>query len=331
MNSGAKVDDERYPTLGDAISIRDAGELNMHKLLIALQDRCASNPVDVVGGILYFCMHEPEIPSLARPFPAYHSGECPDVAWTRLVHASAQVSTGQCLRCIGQPGLRGDKHFVAQLLRLFPHPSAQHWFPSWAQVMKYPDVTLKEPQLPDGVKPDMDCSLRLYGGRLYRGVTLTKCKLRPEAIASTPTHTREIFRVTNGKGSSIILRPHRPAHAPEQWPIIEFDPAEQYVLVDLEPQAPCGGSVTRESHSLVVCRELTAWKPPRNGWDGRITVEELKDPGAYHYRLRRVTSLDYEKPGWLPFSADLQCPGRRNVLEGRDVYFWDPSIVVTLQ
>ena len=296
----------------------------MHKLLIALQDRCYSNPVDVVGGILYFCMHEPEIPSLARPYPAYYSGECPDVAWTRLVHASAQVSTGQCWRCIGGPGLRGDKHFVAQLLRLFPHPSAQHWFPSWAQVMKYPDVTLKEPQISDGVKPDKDCSLRLYGGRLYRGVTLTKCN-------QPATHIRETFRATNDAGQSIILRPHSTVHALEQCPTIEFDLAEQYVLVDLEPQAPCGESVSREPHSLVVCRELTVWKPPRSNWDGRITVENLKDPSAYHYRLRRVTSLEHEKPGWLPFPADLQCPNHRNMLEGRDVYFWDPSIVVTLQ
>ena len=269
-------------------------------------------------------MHEPEIPSLARPLPAYHSDECPDVAWTRLVHASAVVYSSYCTWC-SQGDRVNSNHFVAQLMRLFPNPSAQHWFPSWAQVMKYPDVTLKEPQLPDGIKPDIDCSLRLYGGHLYRGVTLTKCRPHSESIA---THTGETFIAKHDAGRSVILRSHSPVRPLEAWPIIEFSPAERYVLIDLEPHCPL---TARVLHSLVVCRELTAWNPPRSDWDGEITVEELKDPDAYQYRLRRVTSLQCEEPGWLPFPADLQSPNGGNVIEEEDVFFWDPSIVVTLQ
>ena len=117
----AKVDNDRHLTFRDAICLTDSKALDLHKLLITLQDRCASNPVDLVGGILHFCRHEPEIPSLARPLPAYHSSERPDVAWTRLVHACAQVFTESCRRCIGSVG-NADNHFVVQLLGLFPIP-----------------------------------------------------------------------------------------------------------------------------------------------------------------------------------------------------------------
>ena len=83
----------------------------------------------------------------------------------------------------------------------------------------WPGVILKELQLSDGIKPVIDLPLRLYGGRLYRGVTLTK------AITPTPTHTGETFIATHDTGLWVILRPHSPVRslAMEQWPIIEFD------------------------------------------------------------------------------------------------------------
>ena len=173
--------------------------------------------------------------------------------------------------------------------------------PSWAQVMKYPDISLQEQQLPDGVKPDIDCSLRLYGERLYRGITLTKC-------GGTHTSELEAFIATNGAGRSAILRPHAPVSMLLQFPIIEFDSTERYVLIDLQPRNKYVGFQGFQGFHSVVCRELTAWKPPRNDWGSNIMVEELNDPDAYQYMLRRVTTLECEKPGLLPFAADLQSP-----------------------
>jgi len=123
--------------------------------------------------------------------------------------------------------------------------------------MKYPDVTLKEPQLPDGVKLDIACSLRLYGGRLYRRVSVSKC------TTSDPINIKATFIAINDVGQSIILRSHSPVHPLQQWPIIEFDPTERYVLIDLEPRGHEAEIEDSIVHSVVVCRELTAWKPPQ--------------------------------------------------------------------
>ena len=262
--------------------MQDTWGLDLHRLLIAMRNRSASNPVDQVGGLLYFCMHEPEIPWLAQPLPTYHPAEGAETAWARSVHAYAQVPvyTNKCLnsRCQVRNAIpRPDNHFATQLLELFPYPSAQHWFPSWTQVRSYPDMISQEAQW-EG-KPEAKYELRLYGGKLYRGITLRN-------------GTAGAFTASNDAGQSIILQLHQTRDPRSQRAIIEFDPAERYVLINLAPfnqlerlysvlekmshenplwdTANVGLREYSWRHSLVVCKELADWKPPRTQWDPRL-------------------------------------------------------------
>lgn len=299
-------------------------DLDLSRLIIALQDRCSSFPVDRVGSLLYFCIHPPEDTHLTSSIlPAYHYNENPELAWQRLVHAASHIWTTACGDC--PPG----GHFVEQLLTLFPHPSAEHWFPSWTQLMSYPDVSLQEPQLPDGIAPQMDCSMRLNGGHLYRGVKL-KMVTDHDRIAYAATIT------TPESSNSVILYPTN--SAPEQAVI---DPEEQYVLLDLTPFVTSTWQPkpipARKSHLLVLCRELTKWQQP-----APPSQSTPQPADVYDYRLRRVTSLKWDsgsEVSWLPFTSDL-IPSQSGVFNTdpttnyariRTLWLWDPSIIVTLQ
>lgn len=287
--------------------------VDLQRLIIALKDRYSSNPVDRVGALLYFCIHPPEDPGNAlqvakTALPAYRSDETPEEAWKRLVCATAQVWTTECSYCIS-PG-----HFAQQLMELFPHPSAAHWFPSWTQLINYPDVSHQEPQLPDGIPPQMDCSLRLYGGHLYRGVTLRKIMDPENGHGIIP-----YLATAGGSNYAVTLRTTAdlPQHA---QPAICSE--ELYVLIDLTPCEKRNNKNLNpipayRSHLLILCRELTT-----------------------RYQFRRVTNLKWkgeEPKSWLPFLPDLapkSCPVcRANEQWGKPStqWLWDPSLNVTIQ
>ena len=301
----------------------------------SIQGRRSSNPVDRVGSLLYFCTHSPELPSHSQHLPAYDPKERPAQAWNRLVQACAAASvwTVECGDCSRR------NHFVEQLLDLFPHPSAQHWFPSWEQLLKYPDVSAQEEQIPDNVPPEVNWALRLYGGYLCRNVTI---QLLDSHLAN-PVYVVAHFpdKSIHDSGGSMEL------YANQEVAGIPFiqDTSARYVLIDITPHRAARHDPTLDLdpemlliHTIVLCRELTAWKPPRSNWidwaEG-MTPRSLQDPNSYQYRLRRVTTLKgytylRTKCKWLPFTqADLR--PRQCKIEGKTVHFWDPSIVVTLQ
>ena len=200
---------------------------------------------------------------------------------------------------------------TAQLLCLFPHPSKHHWFPSWTQVQQYPDVSVRDGDPRDSDPRDsdpsqttsgIDYSLRIMFGRIYRGCSL-------QLIKPPTPGTKAIYCSTmDGKDAQLVAT----------VPGIELhiDSRIKYVLVDISPDFslwPRNLSQrcwdTDEGHPhlpiwpksvIIVCEEVD-------------TFASEHPPAVIEYRLRRVTTLEWEcrqpdKPDgcWLPFKPSLE-------------------------
>lgn len=293
--------------------------------------RSASNPVDLIGGMLYLCKHDAQDPTLRCGLPTYIPSEEPGKAWERLVHAVAQVLTTMC-ECISCE--YADGPFTIQLMRLFPHPSRAHWFPSWSQVLQFPDVSVREPQRPDGEEPDADLSLRIYGGMIHHGIKLVQYpEMKSFYIASglgedgQPRKSMLISLVTSA-GPTVDLSGPPPADdrifnknsATHSLLDGLIDPDYPYVLLNLAPCRPHSSCPAVNTQSVVVCREITPWKSPA----------ALRGKGeVYEYRLRRVTTLDVfdSDHEWLPFKSALEM----RLSDTTYLYSWDSPIKVMLQ
>ena len=195
---------------------------------------------------------------------------------------------------------------TAQLLRLFPHPSKHHLFPSWTQVQQYPDVSVRDSDPrdsdPSQTASGMDYSLRIMSGRIYRGCSL-------QLIKPPTSETNAIYCSTvGGKDAQLVAT----------VPGIELhiDSRSKYVLVDISPDLSlwpdndfntCKN--TNEGHEhlpiwpksvIIVCEEVD-------------TLAFECPPAVAYYDLHRVTTLEWEcrqpgKPGpgcWLPFEPSL--------------------------
>ena len=235
--------------------------------------------------------------------------------------------------------MRASHPPTIQLLRLFPHPSRHHWFPSWAQVQQYPDVSvrdndpghavvssIKSDSLPwyrsyawlrDHIKKrngkkdpgpvmigGMDHRLHIVSGRIYRS-----CLLQ---LTQSPTpEKRAIYSCTMGnQGAQLVAT----------VPGIELpiNLATKYVLVDISPDGslwrnvPFASCVKRDvGHEhlpiwqesvVLVCEEVDTLPRPT-----------AKDSLKMEYYLHRITTLEWDcrlstEPGpgrWLPFQPSL--------------------------
>ena len=228
---------------------------------------------------------------------------------------------------------------TVQLLRLFPHPSRDHWFPSWTQVQQFPDVSVKDTD-PAG---DMDFSLRIMSGRVYRGCSLVLTQ------PPTPERKSVYHCFMGGKNASLVAT----------VPGIELNvnPRNKYVLVDISPDHSLWPSeleeccketgighehlpIWRES-VIMVCEEVDSLQSPA----GRFSKSSS---AIIKYYLRRVTTLEWEcrvltkvsdlewtycPRRWLPFKPSLE--HMRSVVcsaEGRTHtismgVFCDPAVV----
>ena len=211
-----------------------------------------------------------------------------------------------------------------QLLRLFPHPSRHHWFPSWTQVQQYPDVSVRDNDQEndsDLVAGDMDCSLRITSGRIYRGGSLQ--------LIQSPTPEKKAIYCSTIDGKDAQLEATVPG--------IDFNIDSQinYVLVDISPDSslwPLSKDEKESSNShnvLGCCKETDVGHGHAPIWEKSVIlvceeVDTLKtQPKADNtlvsvkYRLRRVTTLEWNcspaamptDPGssgdWLPFEPSL--------------------------
>ena len=188
---------------------------------------------------------------------------------------------------------------TAQLLRLFPHPSKHHWFPSWSQVQQYPDVSVRDSDPrdsdPSQTTSGIDYSLRIMFGRIYRGCSL-------QLIKPPTPETKAIYCSTmDGKDAQLVAT----------VPGIELhiDSRIKYVLVDISPDPSLW-----PLNSAYTCLDTDEGHEHLPIWPKSVIIVCLECPSAdMNYRLRRITTLEWEcrQPGnpdryWLPFEPSLE-------------------------
>ena len=225
---------------------------NLDVLLRSLNGPYSSNPIDKVCSVVFAFQRRGPYPGIRMTLPIYDPGIPILEAWDQFI--SIIASTYVDPLDINRP--RGEQENLVlashpptiQLLRLFPHPSRHHWFPTWAQVQQYPDVSVRDND-PDHAfvpdiqsdslpwyrshawlrdyikkptrKKDMDHRLHIVYGRIYRG-----CSLQ---LTQSPTpEKRAIYSCTMGD---------RDAQLVATVPGIELpiNTATKYVLVDISP------------------------------------------------------------------------------------------------
>ena len=307
-------------------------------LLRAMCGRHSSNPVDKVCAISLPFQKRESHNYESVIFPMYDPSTPVSAAWEQLISSitSTKMEPNTLplatleYRVFDYDDLRPVSQTpTVQLLRLFPHPSRHHWFPSWAQVQQYPDVSVREnDSVP--VTEGMDCSLRIMSGRIYQGCTLQ--------LIQPPTPKRKaVYRCT------MEGRDGRDAQLVATVPGIELDidPRRTYVLIDIspdrslwpeEPAERCRGE-GREWYSagcrekgighehlpiwqesvIIICQEVGTPAQPTTTDTARTTKFSSSSSSVMRRHLRRVTTLEWDcrlsaQPGpgrWLPFEPSL--------------------------
>ena len=249
-----------------------------------------------------------------------------------------------------------------QLLRLFPHPSRHHWFPSWTQVQKYPDVSVRDNDQDSDlvlVAGGLDYSLRIMSGRIYCGCSL-------QLIQPPTPETKAVYCCTMdgsfGKGAPLV--------ATVPGVELPIDTRSKYVLVDISPDRSLWPDIYDETYDspkcnttgighehlpiwqesmIIICEEVDTLPQPAAN-----TVHNTKNLSAImQYRLRRVTTLEWDcrlKPNsslpgpgrWLPFKPSLMhmravvcsTKGRSGhvlkLLDPEPDVFCDPAVVADM-
>ena len=233
-----------------------------------------------------------------------------------------------------------------QLLRLFPHPSRHHWFPSWAQVQQYPDVSVREDdhvlikfgnfrhnmKLPRMSRAqadveDMDYSLRIMSGRIYRGCSL-KLKEPPTPEWNATYHcsmgsklvklvaTVPGIELNIDSGSKYVLVDITPDHS--LWPSRVMENCRQDRVGHVHPPT------WRES-VIIVCKEVDRLA---HAQPVQVTTGS---PAILRYHLRRITTLLYnpmEFNSWLSTKPSLE--HMRSVVCSAEVSMGQPHSVTSL-
>ena len=272
-----------------------------------MRKRHSSNPIDKICAIPFLFMKCNYTRGLVMTLPisVYDPNIPASAMWEK--HISSLASTtmefdegmlgiylgshweGELLKGLSLPYTP-----TAQLLRLFPHPSKHHWFPSWTQVQQYPDVSVRDSD-PSQTTSGIDYSLRIMCGRIYRGCSLQLIK------PPTPETKATYCSTMDGKDAQLVAT----------VPGIELhiDSRIKYVLVDISPDPSLW------PRNL----DHTCWDTDEGHehlpiWPNSVIIVCLECPSAdMTYRLRRVTTLEWEcrQPGnpdgcWLPFEPSLE-------------------------
>ena len=290
-------------SMGDGLNesrrvlLRRREPTNLDTLLLAMRGRHSANPIDKVCAIAFPFQKRAARNFHKVTFPIYDPNTPISVAWERLICSIASTKMEFDDMEWGSHIKNSDFHRTTtiQLLCLFPHPSIHHWFPSWTQVQQYPDVSVRDnDQVP--VTGEMDYSLRIMSGRIYRGCSL-KLQKPPTPKGNTTYHCSMY-------GELLELVATVPGIE------LNIDSGSKYVLVDISPD-----------HSLWSSREYTHWcqnvvghaHPPI--WQESVVivckeVDSLEhaqpvqvttgSPAILRYRLRRITTLRWEfcPQGW---------------------------------
>ena len=288
----------------DTSGLFDTRELSA--VLHAMHGRHSSNSTDKVCAIAF--------PFKKRVFmngyiklPIYDPNTSIPAYWEQLISSLASVEVDNPDPYVKEYApVRVSQSSTVQLLRLFPHPSRYHWFPSWAQVQQYPDVSVRDN---DSVlaAAGLDYSLHIKSGRIYQG-----CSLQ---LTQPPAPNKKEIYCCTMDGKDALLAATVPGIE------LRIDLGRRYVLVDISPD-----------HSLWVksiyrCMETSMGHEHLPIWPKSVILvcEEVEQSIAdtvrvtegssatMRYCLRRVTTLEWdcelsEKPGsghWLPFEPSL--------------------------
>ena len=306
MANAASMRDHWKTVLEGFGTPRKPPDLNI--ILLRMRGRHSSNPIDKVCAIAFPFQKRGSFNFHNITFPIYDPNTEVSVAWERLISsiASAKMEADDLIE---NSYLGFYRTSTIQLLCLFPHPSRHHWFPSWAQVQQYPDVSVQDDDDPVPVSEDIDYSLRIMSGRIYRGCSL-ELKQPPTPKGNATYHCF--------MGSKLV-------ELVATVPGIELniDSKSTYVLVDISPdhslwpskgttnchRSPVLGHVHlpiwRKS-VIIVCEEVDCLAQPP------VQVTTTSSPAILRYRLRRVTTLKWDcrsQKGsyrWLPFKPSLE-------------------------
>ena len=287
---------------------------DLNALLHGMHKRHSSNPNDKVCAIAFPFMKCNYAWDLEMTLPIYDSNTPTSVAWEKLISSLASTSMdfdeiALTINLGGKQELNSLRSLnlpytpTTQLLCLFPHPSKHHWFPSWSQVQQYPDVSERDSDASRSqTTSGIDYPLCIMSGRIYRGCSL-------QLIKPPTPGTKAIY---------CSIMDGRDAQLEATVPGIELniDSKIKYVLVDISPDPslwPYNFAKTcldtDEGHEhlplwpksvIIVCEEVD-------------TLALECPPAVMEYRLRRVTTLEWEcrQPGkpspgcWLPFEPSL--------------------------
>ena len=288
--------------------VREPADLNA--LFLAIRGRHSSNPIDKVCAIALPLQKRNTFNRSNVSFPIYDPNTALSVAWERLVStiASAKMENED----YHYHSKKFHRTSTIQLLCLFPNPSRHHWFPSWAQVQQYPDVSVRDNDNdPVLVSGDMDYSLRIMSGRIYRGCSL-------ELKRSPTSNAEAAYHCSMGMGSEIV-------ELVATVPRIELniDSQSRYILVDISPDRSlwppraldkCRWDLEGHVHPpiwgrsvIIVCKEVD------NLAHAQPVQVTTHAPAILRYRLRRITTLEWDcrppRQGdkcWLPFKPFLE-------------------------
>ena len=320
-----------------SFSTYSGNRVNLNTLFLAMRGRHSSNPIDKVCAIT-FPFQKGRVDNLQVKLPIYDPSTPVLVAWERLISsiASSQISPDGT-----QLNMEEHRHpTTIQLLSLFPHPSRHYWFPSWAQIQQYPDVSVQDND-PVTAAGGMDYSLRIVSGRIYHSCSL-KIKQAPTSEKKAAYHcsigSRSVELVATVPGIEV-----------------NFDSRTTYVLVDISPDnsllswGPCLEKLAGHVHLpiwkksvIIVCEEVDTFAQLATHSPAILTNR---------YRLRRLTTLEWDcSTGerrrsrrrqdhyhWLPFTPSLEhmtslvcsAEGGRHDRRPPDV-FCDPTVVAGL-
>ena len=289
---------------------------DLKDLLHEMRKRHSSKPNDKICAIAFPFRKCNYAECMFMTLPIYDSNTSTSVTWEKLISSLASTKM-EFHEASLETYLDNDSVYdlsendqsnnlslpytaTAQLLRLFPHPSKHHWFPSWSQVQQYPDVSVRDSD-PSQTTRGMYYSLRIMSGRIYRGCSL-------QLIKPSTLETKAIYCSTvDGKDAQLVAT----------VPGIELhiDPRIKYVLVDISPDFSLWpDNFSQRCRYLDEHEHLPIW--PKSVI---IVCEEVDTlalecpPAVMEYRLRRVTTLEWEcrQPGgadgcWLPFEPSLE-------------------------
>ena len=298
MENAASIRDRRSDSTYTGIPV------NLNTLLLAMRGRHSSNPIDKVCAIA-FPLQKNRIFNFQVKLPIYDPSTPVSVAWERLI---SSIASSKIITDGSGPNRRGHQHpTIIQLLCLFPHPSRHHWFPSWAQIQQYPDVSVQDND-PVTATGDMDYSLRIVSGRIYHGCSLELRRPftpKRKAVYHCSIDSKSVELVATVPGIEV-----------------NFDSRTTYVLVDISPDhillsgGYCYKTLAAHVHPpmwqksvVIVCEEVDTFAQLAT-----YSPEIL----TYRYRLRRITTLEWDcsrgergRRGpddyhWLPFQPSLE-------------------------